>query len=554
MNQRMRLMWLVFTGMMVPPIAWILFLLYSTLFTFDEILAVLFAPQMLVYMAVATTIMVVSFNGFLKKIEYAITHPGHHEEGVALVSKMPYRFLIGQMLYILPGPVSVLWGKPFVTTERLLLAEASVLPLLLLFIIPVFIVFVIRLEEWTAPIALSERYPFISFGRKMVLAIFTTVIGNTVVMGLLNIILLSMHHSDFKLVLEKNVFMAVVGIAISALNVSLLVAQVTHPIKHLSSNLKTDIFNLTKRFNGSTRDETGTMMDNLNLFIKEIEHSIAHAKSIASDNLTAANRLDSISNEVNKRTHQGFTLTQKASSEGESIQSIVNHSVDNLSTTLENMTLSMKQLHKGREELSILLSTLSHNAQLEEELESKLNQLSSEASQVKSVLSVIGDIADQTNLLALNAAIEAARAGEHGRGFAVVADEVRKLAERTQKSLVEINATINVIVQSIIDATEQMHHNSQSLREVSTISERMDQSINQTVSAMEQTNGLTIQSVDDSHNIARHMEGILVHIKSLENLTASNESSMRELSDIVTSIDSSAKALDDQLGQFTTTS
>jgi methyl-accepting chemotaxis protein len=554
MSQRKTLMWLVFIGMMVPPITWILFLLYSTLFTLDELITILFSPQMLIYMAIATTLMVVVFNAFLTKIESGIRNLSSYEESVSLISKMPYFFLIGQLFYILPGPIAVLWGRSFMTLERFMLAQAAVLPLLLLFIIPVFILFVIRLEEWTAPIALSDRYPFISFGKKMALTIFTTLIGTTVIMGLLNVILLSMHHADLSTALNKNIIIGIIAIAISALNVSLLVAQVSRPIKHLNLNLKTDIFNLTKSFVGSTRDETGMMMSSLNRFIAEIEHSISHAKSIAADNLSAAHRLDSISAEVKSRAHKGYTIGQDASEKAISVQSTVNHSAANLSVTLENMTNSIDQLHKGRSELSTLLVTLSRNAKLEEELEAKLNQLSIDAAQVKTVLNAIHDIADQTNLLALNAAIEAARAGEHGRGFAVIADEVRKLAEKTQHSLVEINATINIIVQSINDSTDQMHQNSQVLQEVSTISERVDQTINQTVQAMEQTNERTLQSVNDSNTIADHIDAMLSNINLLGELTESNETSMHELSNIVASIDISAKTLDTHLGQFTTLS
>lgn len=338
-------------------------------------------------------------------------------------------------------------------------------------------------------------------------------------------------------------------ILIMALLVLLIARSIVRPLRdsvQAMANIASGESDLTRALEAQGNDEITQLARHFNTFTAKMRDVIGQLKA-------SATGLEQASTELGENAEQAQARSQQQSQQMELVATAVNevtYGVQDVAKNAEHAAREMRdaeaQAQQGQVNIDSSLRQIEHLSSTINQAVEVIRTLSSQSTQIGGVLEVISSIAEQTNLLALNAAIEAARAGEQGRGFAVVADEVRLLAQRTQKSTAEIqgmierlqthsDAAVKVIadssrasqltIEQANQAGQSLSSISQALRNLNSLnasiaSATLEQShvvedINQNVTQAAQLSLNTAMAAEQSTGASQHLRGMSEQLNSL---------------------------------------
>lgn len=292
---------------------------------------------------------------------------------------------------------------------------------------------------------------------------------------------------------------------------------------------------LTRRLEITGTDEVSRLMVALNLMSKNLQDTVLEISEASIQLSSAAVEMTSITEAADRHLQQQNSEIEQAATAVTEMTSAVEEVARNATSTSQAAQESSEAAKLGNLRVSETLSAVETLTELVESSACQVTELAGQAEDISQVVGVIRSIAEQTNLLALNAAIEAARAGEQGRGFAVVADEVRALAHRTQISTLEIEKMITAIQSGSSTTVESIRRSTEEVYNTKRTAEGAGQSLRQITDSVLQINERNLQiavASEQQAHVARDVDRSLLSIRSLaiqsseganQTITASNE-------------------------------
>lgn len=278
-------------------------------------------------------------------------------------------------------------------------------------------------------------------------------------------------YAGVNALLRNVVLIAVVLIILTTVAMYVLASKITKPIRALNEEVKhVAEGDLSRQLTVTSKDETGELTTSFNLMVTNLQNLIASVRESVHTSSDAVSQLSAISEETMASSEQisraiqdvaeGTTNAAAAAEESSNKTTALSEKLSALSVISNSLHQQSEKVdetnQKGSEKTSVLQVKAEQTDEMIGHVEEVVQDLSEQMTEVASVVGTIAAISEKTNLLALNASIEAAQAGEHGRGFAVVAEEVRKLAEQTAEATRDIRDSMKDIQTKTVAVTDEM--------------------------------------------------------------------------------------------------
>ncbi len=298
------------------------------------------------------------------------------------------------------------------------------------------------------------------------------------------------------------------------------------------------------------KDEISQISRALHTMIVAFRETFHHAKDVSHATSQESEKLNDV---VHNLTQNSIQTDKKITTVNALVDDVGKKLDDVEEATIlvtEDLESTFEVIDSFVTELSGVVDTIDSSNHHQEDLAQKVASLTEQAANIKNVLGIISDIADQTNLLALNAAIEAARAGEHGRGFAVVADEVRKLAERTQKSLSEISANVNLITQNVVEIADGTQTTTQNMQGISDSAQKLITSSEETKDNLANTKDMSIDVMHKTTFMATKTKLLIEDMDEIIELSSKNTELRTLVENTVNTLSADSHKLEKELNKF----